>query len=166
MARLTVQMASLLLVMSVLVCDGLITGPGGCTTTCCMTCQLGDNCEICYKLNPPSLNCPCLHSLNKAELKRLIQLRGARTEAKTEAKTEAWTETRIEARTKARTEAKTEARTETKIEARTEASTEKKREEGSCLPLCCPFPSCSSSSCPLCYRRHRQNREKCPCSKW
>ena len=139
-------MASLLLLMSVLVCEGLITGPGGCTTTCCMTCQLGDNCEICYKLNPPSLNCPCLHSLNKAELKRLIQLRGART--------------------KARTETRIEARIETRTEARTEGRTEKEREGGSCLPLCCPFLSCSNSSCPLCYRRHRQNREKCPCSKW
>ena len=71
-------MPTLLLVMSVLsalVSEGTITGPGGCTTTCCMSCELGDNCEICYKLNPPSLSCPCLHSLNKAELKRLTQLR-------------------------------------------------------------------------------------------
>merc|ERR1719245_2470670 len=54
---------------------GISTGPQGCTSTCCMTCQLGDNCEICYKLNPPgSPNCPCIDSLDLQELRRLLEL--------------------------------------------------------------------------------------------
>merc|ERR1712119_227520 len=122
--------------MSVLGSQGTITGPGGCTTTCCMSCHLGDNCQICYKLNPPSTICPCLHSLNKAELKRLIQLRDTRTEARTETRTGMM------------------------------AKTERDRDGGSCLPVCCPSVTCSETSCPQCYRRHRENREKCPCRKW
>jgi len=135
-----------LLLLSVLLCEAgaTITGPGGCTTTCCMSCGLlGDtDCQVCYKLNPPSLNCPCLDSLNKEQLDRLIQLRDARTEARIEIKTEP------------------------RIEARTEARTEMDREGLSCLPICCPSLRCTRSSCPQCYRRHRENRQKCPCRKW
>merc|ERR1711992_254383 len=129
---LTVQ-SVLVLLMTVMVSEGTITGPGGCTTTCCMSCHLGsreDNCNICYKLNPPSLHCPCLDSLNKEELKRLLQLRGNRTET------------------------------------RTEVRTQKAGERGSCVPVCCHSVRCSQSSCPLCYRRHRLDREKCPCKIW
>ena len=146
MGLLTVQSRTLLMVvvMSLLMCEGTITGPGGCTTTCCMSCHLGHNCQICYKLNPPSINCPCLDTLNKAELKRLIQLRDARTD------------TRTETRTEARTEGRTGMMTRT----------EKDRDGRSCQPLCCPSVRCSPSSCPQCYRRHRQDREKCPCRKW
>merc|ERR1719219_2038449 len=55
--------------------EGISTGPQGCTSTCCMTCHLGDNCEICYKLNPPgSPNCPCIDSLDLQELRRLLEL--------------------------------------------------------------------------------------------
>merc|ERR1711971_1356972 len=137
---LTVQSQSLLmvLVMSVLMCEGTITGPGGCTTTCCMSCHLGDNCQICYKLSPPSTNCPCLGSLNKDQLKRLIQLRDARTETRTEGRTRT----------------------------RTDGRTEKARVGGSCHPVCCPSVRCSESSCPQCYRRHRQASQKCPCRTW
>ena len=54
---------------------GISTGPQGCTSTCCMTCHLGDNCQICYKLNPPgSPNCPCIDTLDLSELRRLLEL--------------------------------------------------------------------------------------------
>merc|ERR1712141_443701 len=105
---LTVQ--SLVLMMTMMLSEGTITGPGGCTTTCCMSCHLGtqeDNCNICYKLNPPSLHCPCLDSLNKEELTRLLQLRGNRTQN----------------------------RPETRTETRTEVRTQKARERGSCVPV-------------------------------
>ena len=166
-STMAIQRETLLVVVMVfvLVCEGTITGPGGCTTTCCMTCHLGDNCAICYKLNPPSINCPCLDTLNKAELKRLIQLRDARTEARTGIRTEARKGTSTGTRTEA-TEARTRTRTETMRGMMTKARTEKDRHGGFCKPVCCPFLSCSESSCPQCYRRHRQNREKCPCSKW
>ena len=156
MGLLTVQSQTMLmvLVMSVLVCEGTITGPAGCTTTCCMSCHLGDNCQICYKLNPPSINCPCLDSLNKDQLKRLIQLRDARSEKKTETKTEGRAGFRTETRTDGRTGILTVARTE------------KARVGGSCHPVCCPSVRCSESSCPQCYRRHRQASQKCPCRTW
>ena len=172
MDLLTVQSQTMLmvLVMSVLVCEGTITGPAGCTTTCCMSCHLGDNCQICYKLNPPSINCPCLDSLNKDQLKRLIQLRDARSETRTETKTETRTDGRTRTRTEMKTEGRTGSRTETRTDGRTGmmtmARTEKVREGGSCHPVCCPSVRCSESSCPQCYRRHRQSSQKCPCRTW
>merc|ERR1712241_794920 len=138
---LRVQSLVLMMMMTVMVSEGTITGPGGCTTTCCMSCHLGsqeDNCNICYKLNPPSRHCPCLDSLNKEELKRLLQFRGNRTQN----------------------------RPETRTETRTEVRTQKAREGGSCVPVCCHSVRCSQSFCPLCYRRHRLDREKCPCKIW
>merc|ERR1712183_278363 len=164
MGLLTVQSQTMLmvLVMSVLVCEGTITGPAGCTTTCCMSCHLGDNCQICYKLNPPSINCPCLDSLNKDQLKRLIQLRDARSEKKTESKTGMMTLARTEGRTEGRTRTRTDGRTGILTVARTE----KARVGGSCQPVCCPSVRCSESSCPQCYRRHRQASRKCPCRTW
>merc|ERR1712183_747579 len=172
MGLLTVQSQTMLmvLVMSVLVCEGTITGPAGCTTTCCMSCHLGDNCQICYKLNPPSINCPCLDSLNKDQLKRLIQLRDARSEKKTETKTEGRAGFRTETKTETKTERRTEGRTRTRTDGRTGiltvARTEKARVGGSCQPVCCPSVRCSESSCPQCYRRHRQASRKCPCRTW
>merc|ERR1712066_1073701 len=127
--EVTTLLVTLLLVVSVLESEGSITGaagPQGCTTTCCMTCQLGDNCDICYKLNPPdSLHCPCLDSLTLPELRRLVQLPLSLHQLRGEG-----------------------------------------GEGGDCVPSCCPSMTCSESSCPLCYRRHRAAPDKCPCSKW
>merc|ERR1712241_47497 len=73
------RLSVLLLLSSCWMCEGRVRspGPGGCTTTCCMSCELGDNCEICYKLNPPgSLYCPCLDSLTGPQLSRFSPASG------------------------------------------------------------------------------------------
>ena len=32
-----------------------------------------------------------------------------------------------------------------------------------CQPSCCPDSSCTEMTCPLCYRRLRNNPQECPC---
>merc|ERR1711936_99734 len=75
-SRMTVHIQTVLLLLSCMTwCEGRLTS---CTTTCCMSCQLRENCEG-YRLSTPgSLHCPCLHSLTGPELRRLSHLTGGR----------------------------------------------------------------------------------------
>ena len=134
---------------------GISTGPQGCTSTCCMTCHLGDNCQICYKLNPPgSPNCPCIDTLDLSELRRLLELPLSLAQS------------RGRAGGKVGDQEGDRVGGQEGVRVGGQGGGQTGGRGGGCVPECCPSMTCTKRSCPLCFRRHRTALDKCPCSKW
>ena len=114
-----------------------------CMISCCLACTPGTNCQVCYQLNKwDPLTCPCVGSLTGGDVSLLGTFHRLASSGSVQLE-------------------ETRTGQENTVEYRLEYRLSQQRE--TCRPLCCPTLSCTTRTCPNCYRRHQQQPTVCPC---
>ena len=60
------------IILSIFSAYSMAQGSSGCINSCCINCQEGTNCEVCYLLNTDTMACPCVDNLTEFQRAALI----------------------------------------------------------------------------------------------
>ena len=129
------KMLSTPLILLTLLPSTIISPRPDCVITCCVDCKEDYNCAVCYKLNTDKAACPCMQQIfPKYNLDRV----GKKQEVQ---------RTIISK----------------KSDSQNSEISKSLKNIPVCQPSCCTVSSCTKITCPLCYRRLRNNPQECPC---